>query len=141
MKIGVPYLRPALIAAPCFVLLALVAAGFPSLAIGKVKRLSGNSVRGAALYQAKCSACHSLDSNRVGPLHRGVVGRKAGKVASFNYSPALQKSGIVWNQDTLDRWLSNPVAMVPGTRMGIRIVSAQDRSDIIAYLSAQEPRQ
>ncbi|MGH6780656.1 MAG: c-type cytochrome [Sphingomonadaceae bacterium] len=94
----------------------------------------GDIGRGATLYQAKCGACHSLDANRIGPAHRGVFGRRAGAAPGFAYSPALRASGIVWNAATLDRWLTNPTAMVPGTRMGIRLSTGQERTDIIAYL-------
>ncbi|API60955.1 cytochrome c family protein [Tardibacter chloracetimidivorans] len=98
----------------------------------------GDAVRGVDLYQAKCGACHSLDSNRVGPAHRGVVGRRAGRVADFRYSKALSASHIVWTPANLDRWLRAPTVMVPGTMMGFRVSSPQERADIIAYL-AQNP--
>jgi cytochrome c len=98
---------------------------------------SGNPSRGAAFYESHCGACHSLDANRVGPMHRGVVGRKAGSVAGFHYTHALAVSGIVWTADALDRWLTNPQAMVPGTAMGLRVASPQDRADVIAYLRQQ----
>jgi len=123
------------LASLCLLLLSAHAgAGAPSRASGVAKPLPGDARRGAVLYQAKCGACHSLDANRVGPAHRGVFGRRVGMVPGFNYSPALKKSGLVWNPANLDRWLSNPVAMVPGTRMGIRVPSAQERADIIVYL-------
>ena len=94
----------------------------------------GVPTRGAEIYETKCGACHSLDANRIGPKHRNLFGRKAGSIADFHYTNALKQSGIVWNAQTLDRWLQNPVAMVPGTAMGIRLTSAQDRADVIAYL-------
>src|SRR3546814_8739329 len=68
---------------------------------------AGNPVTGRTLYQT-CSGCHSLDENDIGPKHRGVVGRKAGAVAGYAYSAAIRKSGIVWTQANLDRWLTNP---------------------------------
>ena len=98
--------------------------------------LGGDPRRGAALYETRCSACHSIAANRIGPMHRGVVGRKAGTVAGFDYLPALKRARIVWNAPSLDRWLTNPPVMVPGTRMGIRVPDAKDRADIIAYLRA-----
>lgn len=98
--------------------------------------LVGDSRRGAALYEARCGACHSLDANRIGPRHRGVFGRKAGAVPDFAYSPALRKSGVVWTAANLDRWLTSPTGMVKGTMMGLRVSSAQDRADIIAYLAS-----
>jgi cytochrome c len=97
----------------------------------------GSPARGAEIYESHCGACHSLNANRVGPMHRGVFGRKAGSVAGFHYTPALKASGIVWNAATLDRWLTNPQGMVPGTAMGLRLASPQDRADVIAYLKQQ----
>ena len=79
-------------------------------------------------------ACHSLDTNRVGPLHRGVYGRKAGSVPDFAYSAALTSSPIVWSDTTLNRWLTDPEALIPGQRMNIRVLSADDRADLIAFL-------
>jgi len=99
--------------------------------------LPGNPSRGAAFYESHCGACHSLDANRVGPMHRGVFGRKAGSVPDFHYTRALKTSGFVWSAVALDRWLTNPQAMVPGTAMGLRVASPQDRADVIAYLKQQ----
>lgn len=100
--------------------------------------LVGDAVRGEKLYTSRCTACHSLDANRIGPSHRGVVGRQSGKVAGFKYTPALQKLNVVWTPANLDRWLTNPGAMAPGTSMALRVPVAQDRADLIAYMSAQK---
>jgi cytochrome c len=94
----------------------------------------GDPAHGKSLYQA-CQACHSIDDNDLGPRHRGVVGRRAGSVADYNYSPALKSSGLTWDPTTLDRWLSNPSALVPGTKMYFTVPDAQARADIIAYLA------
>lgn len=94
----------------------------------------GDPAHGKSLYQA-CQACHSIDDNDLGPRHRGVVGRRAGSVADYNYSSALKNSGLTWDPATLDRWLSNPSALVPGTKMYFTIPDAQARADIIAYLA------
>jgi cytochrome c len=96
----------------------------------------GDANHGKQLYQG-CAACHSIDENDIGPLHRGVLGRRAGSVPDYNYSAALKASGIVWNAAQLDRWLSNPSAMVPGTKMFFKLDDAQMRADIIAYLETQ----
>jgi cytochrome c len=93
----------------------------------------GDAAHGKALYQG-CNACHSIDDNDIGPRHRGVVGRRAGSLEDYNYSPALKSSGLTWDPATLDRWLSNPSALVPGTKMFFKLDSAQDRADVIAYL-------
>lgn len=96
---------------------------------------AGDAVHGEALYQG-CQDCHSLDANDVGPRHRGVYGRKAGSVADYNYSPALKNSDIVWNETTLDKWLADPQAFVPGAKMFYHLDSAQDRADVIEYLKS-----
>ncbi|MGH3428653.1 MAG: c-type cytochrome, partial [Mycobacteriales bacterium] len=96
----------------------------------------GDPAHGKAVYQA-CMGCHSLDDDDVGPRHRGVVGRPAGTVPGYAYSAALKNSHIVWDPDTLDRWLTNPQALVPGAKMFFAMPNAQDRADVIAYLSEQ----
>lgn len=98
----------------------------------------GNVTHGQELYQSRCFACHSIDANRVGPLHRGVVGRQAGSIADYDYSAALKKSELVWTEENLDRWLSNPEQTIPGQKMGYMVTNAQDRADLIAYLKTQK---
>jgi cytochrome c len=93
----------------------------------------GDADRGEKLYQA-CTDCHSLDSNDVGPRHRSVYGRKAGSLPDYRYSDALKSVNIVWNEETLDKWLTDPQAFIPGVRMAFHLDSAQDRADVIAYL-------
>jgi len=93
--------------------------------------------RGANLYQSKCGGCHALDENRYGPAHRGVFGRKAGSAPGYAYSQALSSSSIVWREDTLDRWLSDPEKLVPGQKMSVSVASEEDRRDIIAYLRSR----
>ena len=95
----------------------------------------GDAQRGAALYEARCGGCHSLDANRIGPMHQGVFGRRAGSVADFDYSLALRDTKIVWDERTLDAWLSDPQALVPGQKMGYALQSAAERADIIAWLA------
>jgi cytochrome c len=93
----------------------------------------GDADRGAQLYRG-CEDCHSIEKNEVGPKHQGVVGRTAGSVPDFNYSPALKNSNVVWTEDNLDKWLTNPQAFVPGARMFYKVNKAQDRADLIAFL-------
>lgn len=95
---------------------------------------AADAERGEALYNSRCIACHSADANRVGPKHRGVFGRKAGSVPDFNYSGAVRNSGVVWDEQTLDQWLADPKALIPGQRMNFRVADPADRTDLIAYL-------
>ncbi|MDE2411348.1 MAG: c-type cytochrome [Sphingomonadales bacterium] len=121
-------------------IVGLVVAGLTLPATGGAPHtpgLQGDAARGAQVYAANCGSCHSLDANRVGPAHRGVFGRKAGTAPGFAYSPALHSARFVWDQRMLDRWLQNPQALVPGTRMGFRLGDPQRRADVIAYLRQQ----
>jgi cytochrome c len=106
-------------------------------AMASVNIPAGDPGRGKTLYQA-CEACHSVDENDLGPKHRGVVGRRAGSVADYNYSVALKNSGLTWDAPTLDRWLTNPSALVPGTKMFFQISDPQSRADVIAFLGEQK---
>lgn len=101
---------------------------------GLAAHAASDPARGEQLY-ARCMACHALTMDRVGPRHCGVFGRRAGSVVGFDYSPAMKKSGIVWNENTLNRFLAKPLAMVPGSSMTYDgVPAASDRSDLIAYL-------
>jgi cytochrome c len=95
---------------------------------------AGDAARGAQLYEARCGGCHSVDAHRVGPMHRGVFGRRVGGAAGFGYSPALSASRLVWTAPLLDAWLADPERTIPGQSMGYRVEQARDRADLIAYL-------
>jgi cytochrome c len=94
---------------------------------------AGDASHGAQVYKT-CGICHAFDRNGAGPRHQGVVGRTAGTVADYRYSPALQKSGIVWTDETLDKWLADPQALVPGSKMFFAVDDAKDRADVIQFL-------
>ena len=90
--------------------------------------------KGEALY-GRCLACHALEYDRVGPKHCGVVGRRAGAVEGFEYSAAMKRSKLVWDEKTLDRFLADPTKVVPGTTMTYAgIADPRERADLIAYL-------
>jgi len=110
---------------------ALLLAGSPSVAQAQ------SAARGQTLFASRCTACHSLDANRVGPALQTVVGRKAGTAKDYDYSPALAGAGHRWNRALLLAWLTDPEKVVPGQRMGYRVEDAADREDLVAYLSAQ----
>ena len=93
--------------------------------------------RGEMLYGSRCGACHSLDRNRIGPMHRGVFGREAGTATDFDYSDALQDSTVVWDEASLDTWLANPQAFIPGQKMFFSLRKADERADIIAFLQRE----
>jgi len=109
------------------------------LAAAGAAQAAGDAQRGQQLYEMRCGGCHSVEDDRIGPRHAGVFGRKAGSVEGFEYSAALAKSGLVWNEATLTRWLSNPEQLVPGQAMGYRLGDAGERADIVAYLRTLKP--
>lgn len=86
---------------------------------------------------AQCAGCHSVQPGRnlFGPSLSRISGRKAGSLPGFSYSDSLRKSGIVWNEATLDRWLSGPRKMVPGTKMPFPGISDPlRRKEVVNYL-------
>jgi cytochrome c len=95
--------------------------------------LIGDANHGEALHEAH-QHCDSLDKNDVGPRHRGVFGRKAASLPDYDYSDALKSANIVWNEETLDKWLTDPQAVAPGAKMFFHLDNPQDRADVIAYL-------
>lgn len=100
----------------------------------------GDATRGEAIY-ARCAACHDLATDRTGPHHCGLFGRRAGSVAGFAYSDAMKRAGFMWNAQTLDRFLAAPLQAVPGTSMTYAgVPDAQERADLIAYLRAATAR-
>jgi cytochrome c len=90
--------------------------------------------RGREAFEKRCTGCHTLDNNKVGPPLRGVYGRKAGKDPRFSYSDAMKKTSVAWDESTLDRWLTDTESVIPGNDMAFRLNDPVDRSNIIAYL-------
>jgi cytochrome c len=100
----------------------------------------GDAAKGQELFMASgCPACHGVtqeDNSKVGPNLVGVVGRKAGTTQSLlGPSENLKKYGVTWSAETLDEFLANPNAKVPGTAMIGVLADPQQRADVIAYLS------
>lgn len=94
----------------------------------------GAYARGAQVYE-RCAACHALDTDRTGPRHCGLIGRRAGSVPGFSYSPAMRRSKMVWTEANLDRFLKSPLTTIPGTAMGYDgIKNDRERHDLIVYL-------
>ena len=98
---------------------------------------TGDVANGQAKFQ-QCRACHTPDKggpNMTGPNLWGVFGRKAGSAAGFTYSDGLTKSGITWDAAQIDKWITDPRAVVPDTRMSFAgLKDAKDRVDVVAYL-------
>lgn len=113
-------------------LLALATMTLPSPAFAE-----GDASRGQQGFRA-CAPCHSLevDRNMTGPSLAGLWGRKAGSLPSFErYSDALKSSGIIWEDRSLDGWLTDPQRMVPDNDMPFDgIKDAHVRADLMAFL-------
>jgi cytochrome c len=107
------------------------------LSRGAVADAAGDPQKGHRLF-AQCGSCHTIEADgptKVGPNLHGVLGRKAGSLAGFDYSAALRTSGIVWDEAKLDQFIHQPAAFVSGTKMAFPgIQDAQQRADIIAYI-------
>ena len=94
--------------------------------------------RGQPIY-ARCAGCHAIEGHRTGPQHCGLFGRRSGTAPGFDgYSPAMKASGIVWDERTLQRFLKDPPATVPGTSMGYAGVKDDgERAALIAWLRSR----
>ena len=94
----------------------------------------GDANNGKQLFEKRCTGCHTLATNKEGPRLRDVYGRKAGSVSDFSYSDELKAAHIVWDEHSLDQWLTNPDAVVPDNDMAFRVSNPQERADIIQFL-------
>jgi cytochrome c len=115
--------------------------GAALLAVQASPTLAGGDVaRGAQVFSSRCAVCHSAAKGgpiKIGPNLFAVVGRRAGTFPGYTYSPAMQKSGIVWSAATLGSYLTQPATAVPGNKMAFAGVSdAGTRDDLIAYLGS-----
>ena len=99
-------------------------------------------MRGERVFQ-RCYSCHSVDPNEIaklqGPSLFQIIGRPAGTVAGFEYSEAMREkaaTGLTWDAAILERYIADPEAVIPGTRMSVPpLRDDQDRADLIAYLA------
>ena len=97
---------------------------------------AGDPAKGKTVF-ARCAVCHSLEAgqNKVGPSLHGIIGRHSGSIDSFTYSNAMKNSNLTWDEATLDKYLTNPKALVPGNKMAFPgLPKPEDRANVIAYL-------
>jgi cytochrome c len=116
--------------------LALVVAAAAAFALPAHAQDAGDAAKGKQIF-TRCQACHSLDAgtNKLGPSLHGLVGRPSGSIEGFNYSDAMKNAHLTWDQATLDKYLSGPKALVPGTKMVFPgLPKEEDRLNVIAYL-------
>jgi cytochrome c len=106
-------------------------------------RAGAGAPSGEAVFR-KCAICHRMEAgapNGIGPNLHGVFGRKAASLPNFNYSPAMRGTGFTWDAKTLDRYLTAPQRVVPGTRMTFSgLPDAPSRKAVIGYLKADSTR-
>jgi cytochrome c len=115
---------------PAILLIAAMSAAAPAWADGDAKA-------GQVLFQNRCVACHSAQPTRKpAPLLDGVYGRRAGTAPNYTYSAALRNASVTWNAQTLDKWLTDPPAFIPGVNMQAQVSAPQDRQNVIAYLKS-----
>ena len=125
-----PWLRP------------IVGAGALTLLLCASSALAQQPAGGDAAQQAfnnSCRTCHSVKEgdNRLGPNLNKVVGRKAGSLPNYNYSPSMKDAGFVWDPDKLTRFMVKPDEVVSGNKMQpYGGVSAEDAAKVVAYLQA-----
>ncbi|WP_426167406.1 c-type cytochrome [Sandarakinorhabdus sp. DWP1-3-1] len=101
--------------------------------------LTGDATKGEQVF-GQCKTCHVVEKgvNRVGPSLWGVVGRKAGSIENFKYSPANKNSGFTWTDEQLFTYLEAPQKVIPGTYMAFAgLKKPQDRADVIAFLKTK----
>jgi cytochrome c len=94
----------------------------------------GDTTAGRTAFEKRCTGCHALDHEKTGPRLAGVVGRRAGSISAFPYSDAVKKSGVVWNEAALDKWLTDPETAIPDNDMTFRLDNPVERANIIAFL-------
>jgi len=103
--------------------------------------INGDINKGQQIFKERCSLCHSVDQTTAGqgPGLNGVVGRRAASISNFSYTPVLRRLRITWDEKSLDRFLTNPMLVAPGTAMPIGLPMANERRDVIAYLASLSP--
>jgi cytochrome c len=112
-----------------------IAVLFPFALVAQTQ-VPGDAQRGAQVFN-QCKICHSLEAgkNMIGPSLHGVLGRKAGTVPGFAYSPAMKDANVTWNDDTLGKYLADPKAFIPGDKMAFAGIKDPSKlGDLLAYL-------
>jgi cytochrome c len=128
------------IGAASFGLTVLAAAAFIVSSLGasapSQAQAAGDAAKGKKVF-AKCMACHTTEAgkNKVGPSLHGIIGRKSGSIEGFSYSDAMKNANLTWDEATLDKYLTNPKAEVPGNKMAFPgLPKPEDRANVIAFL-------
>jgi cytochrome c len=118
----------------------LVLVGTAFVLFAGVAHADGDAAKGEKVFK-KCAACHAVGEgakNKVGPEQNNLFGRVAGSLPDYNYSQAMKDAGakgLVWNEETLDKYLEKPKEFIPGNKMAfVGLKKEDEREDVIAYL-------
>jgi cytochrome c len=118
-------------------LIAAAAVAFAGLSFAPAAH-AADAAAGEKFAKTTCGICHTFEAgkNKIGPSLWGVVGRKSGSVEGYSYSAANKNSGLTWDEATLDKYLTHPQQVVPGTKMAYPGISNDGmRANVIAYLA------
>ena len=103
----------------------------------------GDYEKGKKLFKSRCFQCHVVESDetKTGPTLKGLIGRKSGTVAGYDYSAANKNKGVVWTRETLFEYLLNPKKFIPGTKMVFAgLKKADERADLIKYIEVESAK-
>ncbi|HMR32074.1 MAG TPA: cytochrome c family protein [Geminicoccaceae bacterium] len=120
------------------ILAATVMTAMLTFALPPSARADGDVAKGEKVF-TKCKACHEIanEKNKVGPSLHGVIGRKAGTVPGFKYSPAMANSGVTWDAATIAEYVAKPKEFITGNKMAFVGLKKEDEiQDLIAFITA-----
>ncbi|MCC5884284.1 MAG: c-type cytochrome [Halomonas sp.] len=115
---------------------SLLGLALATLLLAPLTANAAEHAEGERLFRAQCVGCHSIEPGRhlAGPSLHDLIGRPAGSIEEFDYSPALEQAELVWDRDTLDAFLAGPERFLPGNRMVLWELDPRTRQRIIDYL-------
>jgi cytochrome c len=123
----------------CLITLLIVIGCVASMGKG-MQAQTAATTDGEKLFERRCGGCHAMDKDKEGPRLRSVYGRKAGSVQGYGYSAGLKQAQFSWDDERLDKWLTDTDALVTGNNMDFSVSKAEERAAIIAFLKSDAGR-